>query len=58
MRERSGSLLLLALKVDQRLEKVPDAKTLARRGQVIPEVIGELHERLMELARERGWCKD
>ena len=36
-------------------EKVPDAKTLARLGQVIgPEVIGELHERLMELARERG----
>jgi IS5 family transposase len=35
-------------------EKVPDAKTLARLGQVIgPEVIGELHERLMELARER-----
>jgi transposase, IS5 family len=36
-------------------EKVPDAKTLARVGQVIgPEVIRELHERLMELARERG----
>src|SRR6202051_4407038 len=36
-------------------EKVPDAKTLARLGQVIgPEVIGELHGRLMELARERG----
>ena len=36
-------------------EKVPDAKTLARLGQVIgPEVITELHERLMELARERG----
>jgi IS5 family transposase len=36
-------------------EKVPDAKTLARLGQVIgPELIGELHERLMELARERG----
>src|ERR1700737_969227 len=36
-------------------EKVPDAKTLARLGQAIgPEVIGELHERLMELARERG----
>jgi IS5 family transposase len=34
---------------------VPDAKTLARLGQAIgPEVIGELHERLMELARERG----
>ncbi len=36
-------------------EKVPDAKTLARLGQAIgPELIGELHERLMELARERG----
>src|SRR5882757_4714113 len=36
-------------------ERVPDAKTLARLGQAIgPEVIGELHERLMELARERG----
>ena len=36
-------------------EKVPDAKTLARLGPAIgPEVIGELHERLMELARERG----
>ena len=35
-------------------EKVPDAKTLARLGQAIgPEVIGELHERLMELARNR-----
>src|SRR5690242_10631282 len=34
-------------------EKVPDAKTLARLGQAIgPEVIGELHERLMELAQE------
>ena len=33
-------------------EKVPDAKTLARLGQVIgPEVITELHERLMALAR-------
>ena len=36
-------------------QKVPDAKTLARIGQVIgPEVIGELHDRLMTLARERG----
>src|SRR5437660_4790740 len=39
-------------------EKVPDAKTLARLGQAIgPEVIGELNERLMELARERGVIK-
>ena len=39
-------------------EKVPDAKTLARLGQAIgPEVIRELHERLMELARERGVVK-
>ena len=36
-------------------EKVPDAKTLARLGQAIgPEVIGKLHGRLMELARELG----
>jgi len=36
-------------------EKVPDAKTLARLGQAIgSQVIGKLHERLMELARERG----
>ena len=36
-------------------EELPDAKTLAPLGQAIgPEVIGELHERLMELARERG----
>ncbi len=39
-------------------EKVPDAKTLARLGQAIgPEVIGELHGRLLELARERGVVK-
>jgi IS5 family transposase len=36
-------------------EKVPDAKTLARLGQLIgPEVIGELHERIVELAHEHG----
>src|SRR3974377_1348228 len=36
-------------------EKVPDAKTLARLGQAIgPGVIGKLHDRLRELARERG----
>jgi IS5 family transposase len=36
-------------------EKVPDAKTLARLGQALgPEVIRELHERLVELARQRG----
>ena len=35
--------------------KVPDAKTLARIGQVVgPEVIRDLHERLVELAREHG----
>lgn len=35
--------------------KVPDAKTLARIGQVIsPEVIRDLHERLVALAREHG----
>jgi transposase, IS5 family len=37
------------------LNKVPDAKTLARIGQAIDsEVIGELHRRLVELAREKG----
>lgn len=36
-------------------QKVPDAKTLARLGQVIgPEVIRDLHQRLVALARERG----
>ncbi|MGA9966235.1 MAG: transposase [Terriglobales bacterium] len=36
-------------------EKVPDAKTLARLGQLIgPKVIEELHGRVVELARERG----
>jgi transposase, IS5 family len=35
--------------------KVPDAKTLARIGQVIgPEVIRDLHERLVALARENS----
>jgi transposase, IS5 family len=39
-------------------QKVPDAKTLARLGQVIgPEVIRDLHERLVALARERGVVK-
>lgn len=39
-------------------QKVPDAKTLARLGQVIgPEVIGDLHERLVALAREQGVVK-
>ncbi len=34
-------------------QKVPDAKTLARLGQAVgPEVIRELHERLVELARQ------
>src|ERR1700674_1161466 len=36
-------------------EKVPDAKTLARLGQLIePKVIEQLHQRVGELARERG----
>ncbi len=35
--------------------KVPDAKTLARIGQAIgAQVIRQLHQRLVELARERG----
>lgn len=39
-------------------QKVPDAKTLARLGQVIgPEVIRDLHERLVALAREHGVAK-
>jgi len=37
------------------LDKVPDAKTLARIGQVIGgEVIAELHRRLVEIAQEKG----
>ncbi len=36
-------------------EKVPDAKTLARLGQLIePKAIEELHRRVVELAQERG----
>ena len=36
-------------------EKVPDAKTLVRLGQVIgPETIAELHDRIVALAQERG----
>jgi IS5 family transposase len=36
-------------------EKVPDAKTLARLGQLLgPKVIEQLHERVVELAQEQG----
>jgi IS5 family transposase len=36
-------------------EKVPDAKTLARLGQLIePNVVEQLHQRVVELAQERG----
>jgi len=36
-------------------ESVPDAKTLARLGQLLgPEVIAELHQRVVVLAQERG----
>src|SRR6202049_4037249 len=36
-------------------EKVPDAKTLARLGQLIePKVIEQLHQRVVEVAQERG----
>lgn len=36
-------------------EKVPDAKTLARLGQLIgPKVIEQLHRRVVEMAQERG----
>src|ERR1700677_736143 len=39
-------------------EKVPDAKTLARLGQLIgPKVIEQLHQRVVELAQERGVTK-
>lgn len=37
------------------MEKVPDAKTLGKIGQALgPEVIAELHRRLVELAQEKG----
>ena len=36
-------------------EKVPDAKTLARLGQLMgPKVTEQLHQRVVELAQERG----
>jgi transposase, IS5 family len=36
-------------------EKVPDAKTLARLGQLIgPKVVEQLHQRVVELVQERG----
>jgi transposase, IS5 family len=36
-------------------EKVPDAKTLARLGQLIePRAVEQLHRRVVELAQERG----
>ena len=36
-------------------EKVPDAKTLARLGQLLaPKVIEELHARVVKLAQEQG----
>ena len=36
-------------------EKVPDAKTLARLGQLMePKIIEQLHQRVVELAQERG----
>jgi transposase, IS5 family len=34
---------------------VPDAKTLVRLGQAIgPDTVRELHDRIVELARQRG----
>jgi len=40
------------------LEKVPDAKTMVRLGQAIGhEVIVELHERIVELARLKGLAR-
>ena len=36
-------------------EKVPDAKTQARLGQLMePKIIEQLHQRVVELAQERG----
>ena len=36
-------------------EKVPDAKILARLGQLMePKIIEQLHQRVVELAQERG----
>jgi transposase, IS5 family len=36
-------------------ERVPDAKTLVRLGQAIgPDTVRELHDRIVELARQRG----
>ena len=36
------------------MEKVPDAKTLVRQGQALgPQVIAALHQRLVELARQK-----
>jgi IS5 family transposase len=38
-----------------KVEKVPDAKTLVRLGQVIgAETLAELHDRIVALAQERG----
>jgi len=40
------------------MEKVPDAKTLGKIGQALgPEVIQELHQRLVRLAQEKGVVK-
>lgn len=40
------------------LEKVPDAKALARIAQALGgDVIGQIHERLVEIARNRGVVK-
>jgi len=37
------------------MEKVPDAKTLVRLGQVLgPEIIAELHARIVALAKQQG----
>jgi Transposase domain (DUF772) len=40
------------------MEKVLDAKTLGRIGQSLgPEVISELHRRLVQLAQEKAWSR-
>jgi IS5 family transposase len=51
------TFLLLLYRAFTRIgdEKVPDAKTLARLGQLMgAEVMEELHQRIVQLAQENG----
>ena len=53
--ERCGPIWCIAPLPGIGDEKVPDAKTLARLGQLMgPKVIEQLHQRVVELAQERG----